>query len=588
MLCTSSTVIGDINYGYVRNQLYADKQESIPESALVLCAKIINTLRRISVKQGEEASFSNSFPMRRVRNTLIRFSGLQTKFRERRFYPTKEQGENTAIFVTPATLYLLFCKDYCTFYNNGEHFTSYSELKEDDQKRALFKNFFDWERIEGLLSLKGMVPRFSFMYSNQFNVSFLGNRGQQTVASSPTEAMREKKGGVSVIAPDDLKVLKAEVVTIAADIKKLKKQYTPLRKSLTKLEVQRMDLGNTFRNQEKKGLCWNAGLYEQLKEARRGCNQIYTELQDITNTVKVLQSQMYVLSKQIHQQHELPPGASIITLPKRLMEKLETEDLLFQGLDPGVVTSASISCVRSRSLFEDVNRFELLQQKRIVTENDDDCFTYALTAKKVNSAVLSVSHRFEREEDTRKGKELKKKDIQRKRVTRRIRTHQFHQKFASQKRRQAFDHHDINPHQCSLISFIGNWHRNAMYIRGHTQRSIKPLINRLDCVPSDKAIFVDEYKSTITCSSCFETTTKQIIRTKDNRIKRIKGAVTCFNTKCPRKILSRSTTINRDQNGAKNIALIGFSSIISEDGLTLPPFRRYNNSNKYACTQKKN
>lgn len=40
-------------------------------------------------------------------------------------------------------------------------------------------------------------------------------------------------------------------------------------------------------------------------------------------------------------------------------------------------------------------------------------------------------------------------------------------------------------------------------------------------------------------------------------------------------------TVNRDDlNGAKNIALIGFSSLAAQDDLALPPFRRSRNTNK--------
>ncbi|KAG2200470.1 hypothetical protein INT47_011450 [Mucor saturninus] len=123
---------------------------------------------------------------------------------------------------------------------------------------------------------------------------------------------------------------------------------------------------------------------------------------------------------------------------------------------------------------------------------------------------------------------------------------------------------------------------NGTYIRGHERRSLDPVLKRLKFVEKDETFIVDEYKSTVNCSSCFELTTKQIIRVGDHGRKRIKGAVICTNEICPRRLSSRSSTINRDQNGAMNIALIGFCHLVSEDGLTLQPFRRSdNNSNKF-------
>ncbi|KAG1123095.1 hypothetical protein G6F42_010862 [Rhizopus arrhizus] len=42
-----------------------------------------------------------------------------------------------------------------------------------------------------------------------------------------------------------------------------------------------------------------------------------------------------------------------------------------------------------------------------------------------------------------------------------------------------------------------------------------------------------------------------------------------------------TTTVNRDLNGAKNIALIEVSSFMSQDDFPLPHFRWNQNTNKY-------
>ena len=125
-----------------------------------------------------------------------------------------------------------------------------------------------------------------------------------------------------------------------------------------------------------------------------------------------------------------------------------------------------------------------------------------------------------------------------------------------------------------MFTFVGNWSRNAMYLRGHTQRSLKPVITRLKSVEKDEVHFVDEFRSTITCSSCFEATSKQIVRAQDGKKRRVKGAVVCSNPLCPRRVSTRCTTINRDGNGARNIALIGITSIISTDGRPTATFSK--------------
>jgi hypothetical protein len=108
-----------------------------------------------------------------------------------------------------------------------------------------------------------------------------------------------------------------------------------------------------------------------------------------------------------------------------------------------------------------------------------------------------------------------------------------------------------------VLSFVGNWSGEGKYIRGRTKRSIKPFISRIKSVTADKMFVVDYYKSTITCNSCFGVMSKQTVRL-NGKIKTIKGAVVCKNGKCPRRLSSRLTTMNRDYNVASNIVLIGF------------------------------
>lgn len=106
------------------------------------------------------------------------------------------------------------------------------------------------------------------------------------------------------------------------------------------------------------------------------------------------------------------------------------------------------------------------------------------------------------------------------------------------------------------------------------------MVSRMKSVQLNGFSVVDEFNSTMTCISCFSATTKQAVR-RNKIVKTMKGAVICINTKCPRRITNRAT-INPDQNRANNIGLIGFSSVVFVDNLSLPLFRRNKyNSNKY-------
>ncbi|KAI8875362.1 hypothetical protein K501DRAFT_280446 [Backusella circina FSU 941] len=102
-----------------------------------------------------------------------------------------------------------------------------------------------------------------------------------------------------------------------------------------------------------------------------------------------------------------------------------------------------------------------------------------------------------------------------------------------------------------IQTYHGNWHGITTYMKGHTRILCKEFLKQFQ---SSKYYcnVVDEYASTKTCSQCFDILRKQVLR-RNGKIVRISGALECFNRKY------HLTTINRDLNGAKNIASIGFS-----------------------------
>ncbi|GAN07944.1 hypothetical protein MAM1_0183d07449 [Mucor ambiguus] len=104
------------------------------------------------------------------------------------------------------------------------------------------------------------------------------------------------------------------------------------------------------------------------------------------------------------------------------------------------------------------------------------------------------------------------------------------------------------------------------YIKEHARRSTNKYYQQLAVAPND---YVLAYKQ------------PQI---RNGKLKKIASAVVCHIANCPRRLATRPTTINRDQNGALNIALIGFSSLASTDGSPLPPFPRSHKLNKYSLS----
>ena len=370
-------------------------------------------------------------------------------------------------------------------------------------------------------------------------------------------------------------------------IKSDKKQCQELKRLLKPEEARRMDLGKTFRTQERTNQRWDEQQYDLLKQQRTVCDDLCSKIQVLDSRIKQNQSEMYISNKSLHNQAIAKTGDTKLNMSNELQSKILQGKAVFQGIDPGIVTTASSVCLTARSLFESINRFQNLERFGDYSLEEEKSYKYELTAGIVNQSSLATSHRTQREKKRKEGKQTRKQKLDACRSTRKIRTKRFHQRYASHIRRKIFDKIGAKKNG-SLVSFLGDWSMVGTGIKEHTRRSLKPFVKRLKSVENDDFHVVDEFRSTITCSSCFSITTKQVIRTSENKIRRIKGAVVCKNKFCPRRIKSKSTTTNRDENGARNIALIGFSILISKDGMVLPPYRRSYNSNKYDFEVKQN
>lgn len=253
------------------------------------------------------------------------------------------------------------------------------------------------------------------------------------------------------------------------------------------------------------------------------------------------------------------------TLDGNLVSAIAHQNARVQGIDPGLVTMATGVATTSQCLLNSVNRFQALADNKLVLHPKDKYLPLALTAKMVNNGVGS---NIDRKKMEKKKPSLKR--IQKNRVKRKTRIKKFYQRKVT----------DDCGRKGSCITLTGNWSASVQHIKGHTRRSTKPFYSELAVSPQHHVLSVDENRSTITCSSCFKKTCKQPLII-NGKLKRVAGAVICYNTQCPRRLTTKATTTNRDRNGAYNIASIGFSSFASRDGLPPPPpFRRSRPANK--------
>ncbi|KAG2201086.1 hypothetical protein INT47_010838 [Mucor saturninus] len=380
---------------------------------------------------------------------------------------------------------------------------------------------------------------------------------------------------------NDIVNVKEAVRNLNVGIKESKAKQARLSRLLLPLEKLRMDQARNFRIEERGKDKWDEKKYNDLKEARANCDKIYSELKSVRATISNNQTEMYRLNKILHKQPLPADNINKEVISDKDITSLAKGDIVVQGIDPGVVTTASFKGVSGSLLFESINRYTALKNlDPVESATNEKQVSLEFTAKMVNNATFSTKHRQERHRRENQKIQTDVSYLEKKRLTRKIRTKKFYQVFFSRHRKRLVTSEGKGNNN-AVWSFLGNWSGITTFMKGHTRRSLKPVITELQKTEKDTFMVVDEYKSTVTCTSCFETTTKQVVRRGDT-IKRIKGAVVCVNKDCPRRMHNKSTTSNRDQNGALNIALIGFSALVSEDGLTLPPFRRgVNNPNKF-------
>ncbi|KAL1934702.1 hypothetical protein VTP01DRAFT_6884 [Rhizomucor pusillus] len=270
-------------------------------------------------------------------------------------------------------------------------------------------------------------------------------------------------------------------------------------------------------------------LYSQLKEARGKADSLYLEIQEEEQTIALKQKKLYHLNRKLTR---CPSTCSNNLSGEGLVQELLYEHLQGQrnvgitGIDPGRVTTATISTKRIRSLFEDINRFEALQEDTdqiadIDTDVERCPKPVELKTGLIENATFRTVHRALRDQ----GQET------------------------------------------------------------NVNGSLTKLEQTLKAPEPDKLYTIDKYNTTKTCGYCFKKIQIHKYR-RDGIFVRVKGAVSCPNPRCPSRIV-RHTTCSRDAVAASNIALSSISRALSDDNQPLPCFRRGQSKDmRFSLTQK--
>ncbi|CAO3651615.1 unnamed protein product [Mucor hiemalis] len=274
----------------IKAKLYLDKQESIPRSALSFCQKLVSDLRKLRCSKDEDC-IAKFMGIRKLRNVLVEFADkFNSKTRSRSYSLHPKSSDKISIMVDAKSLYLLFAETHDIHKTSSQFFTSY---------------------LKRLLKEQKLHPSYTFVFSNKYNLRFSGVRyvdvdKNKAKASTVAQGMK----GYSVFGyksyddapPKSSAELKEVIKILNAKIKESRLQQKELNRLLIPLEKDRMDQARIFSREEKKRKEWNEINYKSSKEARKKCDDIYIQLQQLRSFVSGGQSEMYQLNKALHRQ----------------------------------------------------------------------------------------------------------------------------------------------------------------------------------------------------------------------------------------------------------------------------------------------
>ncbi|CEP14508.1 hypothetical protein [Parasitella parasitica] len=280
MLCESGEIEGDIGYAYLKKQLYSDKQESVPTESLDVCARLVNALRKIIPKKTEPFFLVDWFPIRALRNTLVDYAA--TKTRHNPIAMTVEKQLNwdyDALHVNCATLYFLYAKDHNLLKLDGQSvFSSAASIVSDDDKTAIFNNFFKSRYLAKLFSEQKLFFKYSFTFKSQYDLQFLESRASKKKGQDNSCI----KTSLGQATEDD----KESAKSLTAALKALKSDLRVRRKEIKNLEKLRQDAGRESRRFEKVNKDLDAALYQKLKGIRKLCNHQYVEVLKLQEQIR--------------------------------------------------------------------------------------------------------------------------------------------------------------------------------------------------------------------------------------------------------------------------------------------------------------
>ncbi|KAL1936792.1 hypothetical protein VTP01DRAFT_926 [Rhizomucor pusillus] len=337
--------------------------------------------------------------------------------------------------------------------------------------KDVFWNFFDVDKIQILLQEQKRQPMWRLCYTDKYRIRVIGYKIVR--ANRKRKRKREKDAAQtkSVLTDEERDRIEQEMEELSSVLKKKKATVASLRRKLTIAEKKRT---------AEKQHGWNRALCSQLKEARGKADSLYLEIQEEEETIALKRNKLYHLNRQLKGQNDPLPCSNILS-----GEGSDNGTSELWGIDPGGVTTAMISPRSMRSLLEDINRFEALQED---TDQIADIDTDAERPRTFEKFIERYGTRDKKQMSSKLEPGNSDKSLSIKSSVRYSKRSSFKE-----------------PEKNSVIHFLGNWKPVNSRVKGRTCSGSLTKLEQTPKAPEpDKLYTIGEYNTTKTCGYCFK------------------------------------------------------------------------------------
>ncbi|CAG8529334.1 10979_t:CDS:2, partial [Ambispora leptoticha] len=449
----------DIQCAAFRGTVFTEREKAVS-------AKIADFLRpfvqqRMDDNKPQEPHILARAPLAALANAIVTVAGFPSLIRK---LSITSSQDSRALHLTAAGVYDAFHGQWDIPVDDRNWITnSYQAGK---NKSTAFGAFFNMNKIESKIEslMKSYKLEFGWklIFVNKWTVRLLGKAipGKKFITSN-YEA-RKKRGNYVAYTPitDKTPMKRTDTETAAdklAEVKSLTRTLRSLRRELSPLELDRINIGRKVRRSS-----WDPGSedYSELKKIRQ---EIAAKRLKIINLEKTLQNTTVAVATNTVTDISAAKEDKIELmdlLPIILEHRSSGRKVVFAGTDPGIVTTSTTISRTLEEVFADINRFHILS-----TEDGSNVETTLyldgvqqlprpskITTRLIDNATFKRCHqkKHQRMEASSVSPGIKKKKLAKNRREREVRTKQAYSKITAQERKHIRAHAQPSPGDNSL------------------------------------------------------------------------------------------------------------------------------------------